>query len=993
MSLISSVALSLIGFGLSKYLGESELSDALYSELGVGSLGDVFKDGSDHALSKILNKTPDYNKTQLNHDLNKAARKSLLLATWFACRGVLLEYRDDDSVKPEKRWIAKLADSLLTKIKSSLDEVPQSNLNEADVLAVFNANNQAEIEAKLITKLQAEIFDIIRTDADSFSLFNQTGFNLLQKNIEKGWTEQDNPTSPVHSYNWFSLVCGIFNDECKNPRIGFALQNKLFRNLHIKLGERGESFDLLYREIADIKQTTYRTEGKTEFLIDFTKDFRTEVFYKLNEILEELRNTPKPAIPTEFVRNLTNLDAVVFGRDYESETIRDAFCGSGSFAEKRFYLVVAPTGLGKSYCLIKALREVAEANSIKPDYFNRVQRIIRIDCEQTKSLSQIVSEFANIIGLDIGYPNDLGFPFAYLNGVLFHHIRSIGKVWLILDNFEDWLSGDNKYQLINRDIYAFLEALFKGNHTIRGVFLSQSALRFESDEHFEAIDDAGEMIAKGLPEVEALAMMRTNGKSVGLDNEPESRLQAFLSKTDYIPQAVTSLIGFLKSIRHTPNGTLQSVLADFTTFDAHEQKDGETHTKYLISRQIAAQSPEVKLLLQAVAFFDKPVAYEALRLLADDEAISRLVEHNLATKERDLRGSVYYNLHNYFGKQTLATLPKFEDSFDIELYANNLFNAGYNQNKHHFLTNAINLYECSEKIYKYLKLPNDLASAYVNKGVLLDNLGKLNEAIAEYDKAILIRERLVKGGRTELENDLANAYMSKGVSLDNLGKLNEAIAEYDNAISIYERLVKGGQTKLENDLASTYVNKGGSLDSLGKLNEGTVEFDKAIAIYEDLVKQGRTELANELAAAYNNKGESLRNLGKLNEAIIETEKAIAIRKPLVASGRTELTNALAIAYNNKGEILVQLNKLNEAIEFYDTAINLWEETRQRGEVQNLPRLAECLGNRLDTHRTAGNADLAEKDMRRLHELLAFTKQHKETEHLGEAIQTEIDKRS
>ncbi len=947
MSLISSVALSLIGFGLSKYLGESELSNALYSELGVGSLGDVFKDGSDHALSKIFKETPDYNKTQLNHDLNKAARKSLLLATWFACRGVLLEYGEDDNLKLEKKWIAKLADSLQTKIKSSLDDVPQSQLNEADVLAVFNVNNQAEIEAKLINKLQGEICDIIRTDAASFSLFSQTGFDLLQKNIKEGWTEQANPTSPVHSYNWFSLVCGIFNDECKTPRIGFALQNKLFKNLCNKLGERGESFDILCKEIADIKQTAYRTEGKTEFLIDYTRDFRTEVFYRLQEILDELRNTPKPTIPTEFVRNLTNLDAVVFGRKVEAETIRNAFCGSGSFAEKRFYIVVAPTGLGKSYCLIKALREVAETNSIKSDYLNRVQRIIRIDCEQTKSLSQIVSEFANIIGLDIGYPSDLGFPFAYLNGVLFQHIRSIGKVWLILDNFEDWLAGDNKYQLINRDVYAFLEALFKGNHTIRGVFLSQSALRFESDEHFEAIDDTGEMIAKGLPEVEALAMMRTNGRSVGLHNEPESRLQTFLIKTDYIPQAVTSLIGFLKSIRHTPNGTLQSVLNDFTTFDAHEQKDGETHTKYLISRQIEAQSASIKLLLQAVAFFDKPVSYEALRLLAGDEDISRLVEHNLATIERDLRGSVYYNLHNYFSKQTLATLPKFEDSIDIESYADNLLRAGNRQRNLTYLQNALSLYECCEKIYTQLNLPNDIANSYVGKGNVISDLGKLNEAIAEYDKAILIRKGLVESGRLELSNDLASAYMNKGVSLDNLGKLNEAIAEYD----------------------------------------------KAILILKGLVESGRLELSNALASAYMNKGVSLNSLGKLNEAIAEYDKAILILKGLVDSGRLELSNDLASAYMNKGNALDILGKLNEAIEHYGDAINLWEETLQHGEIQNLPNFAIALGNRLDTHRKAGNEDLADKDMRRLHELLEFTKQHKEIEHLGEYIQTEIDERS
>ena len=100
-----------------------------------------------------------------------------------------------------------------------------------------------------------------------------------------------------------------------------------------------------------------------------------------------------------------------------------------------------------------------------------------------------------------------------------------------------------------------------------------------------------------------------------------------------------------------------------------------------------------------------------------------------------------------------------------------------------------------------------------------------------------------------------------------------------------------------------------------------------------------------------------------------------------------------MAYLNKGVSLDSLGKLNEAIEHYGDAINLWEETLQHGEIQNLPNIAIALRNRSNTHRKAGNADLADKDMRRLHELLEFTKQHQEIEHLDEAIQAEIDDRS
>jgi tetratricopeptide (TPR) repeat protein len=286
---------------------------------------------------------------------------------------------------------------------------------------------------------------------------------------------------------------------------------------------------------------------------------------------------------------------------------------------------------------------------------------------------------------------------------------------------------------------------------------------------------------------------------------------------------------------------------------------------------------------------------------------------------------------------------------------------------------------------------NALARAYLNKGVSLNKLVKLYEAIVEFDKAITIRQSLVDDGRPELANGLAMAYMTKGVSLGKLGKLNEAVEEFEKAIAIYEDLVEGGRAELVIDLAKSYRNKGVSLSSLGKLNEAIAEYEKVIAILKDLVDGGRAELANDLAGAYLSNGVSLYSLGKSSEAIVEYDKAISIWKDLVDNGRTELANDLASAFMNKGVSLASLGKLNEAIAEYDKAIDLREEMLRDRYFHILPNIAKALGNRLDTHRKAGNADSAEKDMRRLHELLEFTKQHKEIEHLGEAIQAEIDK--
>ena len=54
----------------------------------------------------------------------------------------------------------------------------------------------------------------------------------------------------------------------------------------------------------------------------------------------------------------------------------------------------------------------------------------------------------------------------------------------------------------------------------------------------------------------------------------------------------------------------------------------------------------------------------------------------------------------------------------------------------------------------------------------MDNLGRLEEATASYDKAL------------EIKPDLHEAWYNRGVALRNLGRVEEAIASYDKALEI-----------------------------------------------------------------------------------------------------------------------------------------------------------------------------------------------------------------
>jgi len=171
--------------------------------------------------------------------------------------------------------------------------------------------------------------------------------------------------------------------------------------------------------------------------------------------------------------------------------------------------------------------------------------------------------------------------------------------------------------------------------------------------------------------------------------------------------------------------------------------------------------------------------------------------------------------------------------------------------------------------------PNELdAWEWSNKGISLNSLGRPEEAIHCYDKALEFAPRYVA------------AWNNKGNSLSNLGRHEEAIRCYDQAL------------KLDPGYAVVWTNKGTSLGHLGRPEEAIHCYDKAL------------EFDPRYAVPWNNKGTSLAHLGRPEEAIHCYDKAL------------EFDPRYAGVWMNKGVSLVSLGRREEAIRCYDQALKL-----------------------------------------------------------------------
>jgi len=157
-------------------------------------------------------------------------------------------------------------------------------------------------------------------------------------------------------------------------------------------------------------------------------------------------------------------------------------------------------------------------------------------------------------------------------------------------------------------------------------------------------------------------------------------------------------------------------------------------------------------------------------------------------------------------------------------------------------------------------------------GNALKEQGKLDEAIAAYNKALSIKP------------DHAEAYNNMGVTLQDQGKLGEAIAAYNKALSI------------KPDYAEAYCNMGLALQDQGKPDEAIVAYNKALSIKPDH------------AEAYCNKSYSHLLMGDFDEGWdlyewrtqTKEKKARKAREHLSWDGTKNISGKRFVVYEEQG---------------------------------------------------------------------------------------------
>jgi tetratricopeptide (TPR) repeat protein len=221
-----------------------------------------------------------------------------------------------------------------------------------------------------------------------------------------------------------------------------------------------------------------------------------------------------------------------------------------------------------------------------------------------------------------------------------------------------------------------------------------------------------------------------------------------------------------------------------------------------------------------------------------------------------------------------------------------------------------------------------LAASHTHLGILLEDLGKPDQAETEHRAALAIREKLVVDSPAVpiYRHDLATSHQNLGAVLRQVGKPDQSETQYRAAIAIRQKLATDGTPDSKNalELGGTLCNLGNLVKDFGRPNEALAWYDQAVTILAALVqKEPNHVMARQfLCNSHWGRASSLGKLERHGEAVKDWEKALALS---TGSSRTVHQHRLMLSRAAAGQIDLamkdadQLARIDSRDVIYDCA--------------------------------------------------------------------------
>jgi tetratricopeptide (TPR) repeat protein/tRNA A-37 threonylcarbamoyl transferase component Bud32 len=227
---------------------------------------------------------------------------------------------------------------------------------------------------------------------------------------------------------------------------------------------------------------------------------------------------------------------------------------------------------------------------------------------------------------------------------------------------------------------------------------------------------------------------------------------------------------------------------------------------------------------------------------------------------------------------------------------------------------------------------SDLVDAYARAGRLTWELGRQDEALAAYRRALAMVEQMSRAtpDNPERRFALAQCHTRIGFTLRTMGRPADARQAYGRAREILGPLTRDhpGIARHREHLSFTLSNLGVIEQDLGRTDEAIRLHRQALEIHEALVRHqpGNAQYRNDLGWCWRYLSQALASTGNLAAALRAAERAVALYEALVREDRQdeEFRWRLARSLDEIGRISSLSGRPADAAEALERAAGIHE---------------------------------------------------------------------
>jgi tetratricopeptide (TPR) repeat protein len=252
----------------------------------------------------------------------------------------------------------------------------------------------------------------------------------------------------------------------------------------------------------------------------------------------------------------------------------------------------------------------------------------------------------------------------------------------------------------------------------------------------------------------------------------------------------------------------------------------------------------------------------------------------------------------------------------------------------------------------------------IDRAAVLTGLGQTGAAVADLNGIVdRLKEFISTDATADLNQDYALTLRSRGSAKTGDWDFQGAIADYNEALTVLEKLIADGRTELREAKAFTLNRRGYVFVQAHNFAGAEQDTKAAVRLYENLTQGGsRPDLMSELGDALSTQGSALYQAHDLLNAKKAIEQAIQVQRDLVQGGRTDVEAGLLWSRRVYGDVLAGLEQIDDSVREYTAVIKGYQKPARgedTGTWQN--RQADALRSRAKSLLKAGKPGPARCD--------------------------------